>query len=128
MKESFHKYGSEQAVAIMNLQETVAELRERNAKLHSDNKAKDARIKELYDNLERLSSVNHEPAQMTTPLGMLPIDSRGMRRLADAYAQIAALPSSLPLSRRTPRSRKRTMPMKRSSVCWQRLFVSTTLR
>ena len=26
---------------------------------------------------------------MTTPLGMLPVDSRGMRRLADAYAQIA---------------------------------------
>lgn len=83
MKETFQKYGSEQRVAIINLQETVAELRERNAKILSDSKAKDARIKEL------LASVNHEPVQMTTPLGMLPIDSRGMRRLADAYAQIA---------------------------------------
>lgn len=89
MKEAFHKTGSEQRVAIINLQETVAELRERNAKILSDSKAKDARIKELYDNLERLASVNHEPAQMTTPLGMLPINSQGMRRLADAYAQIA---------------------------------------
>lgn len=89
IKEAFHKTGSEQRVAIINLQETVAELRERNAKILSDSKAKDARIKELYDNLERLASVNHEPAQMTTPLGMLPINSQGMRRLADAYAQIA---------------------------------------
>lgn len=80
---------SEQRVAILNLQETVAELRERNAKILSDSKAKDARIKELYDNLERLASVNTQPAQMTTPLGMLPINSTGMRRLADAYAQIA---------------------------------------
>lgn len=78
-----------QHTAVVNLQETVAELRERNAKILSDSKAKDARIKELYDNLERLASVNHEPAQMTTPLGMLPINSTGMRRLADAYAQIA---------------------------------------
>lgn len=89
MKKSFDKYDSEKRVAIINLQETVAELRERNAKILSDSKAKDARIKELYDNLERLASVNHEPAQMTTPLGMLPINSQGMRRLADAYAQIA---------------------------------------
>lgn len=89
LKESSDKRDSEQRVAIMNLQETVAELRERNAKIFSDNKAKDARIKELYDNLERLTSVNTQPAQMTTPLGMLPVDSRGMRRLADAYAQIA---------------------------------------
>ena len=80
-----------QHTAVVNLQETVAELRERNAKILSDSKAKDARIKELYDNLERLASVNHEPAQMTTPLGMLPINSAGMRRLADAYAQIASL-------------------------------------
>lgn len=79
MKKSFDKYDSEKRVA----QETVAELRERNAKILSDSKAKDARIK------ERLASVNHEPAQMTTPLGMLPINSAGMRRLADAYAQIA---------------------------------------
>lgn len=128
MKKSFDKYDSEKRVAIINLQETVAELRERNAKILSDSKAKDARIKELYDNLERLASVNHEPAQMTTPLGMLPINSQGMRRLADAYAQIAALPNRLPLLRRTPPSRKRTMPMKRSSVCWQRLSVSTTPR
>lgn len=85
MKESFDKH----RVAIINLQETIAELRERNAKILSDSKAKDARIKELYDNLERLASVNHEPAQMTTPLGMLPVNSAGMRRLADAYAQIA---------------------------------------
>ena len=89
IKEAFHKTGSEQRVAIINLQETVAELRERNAKILSDSKAKDARIKELYDNLERLTSVNTQPAQMTTPLGMLPINSAGMRRLADAYAQIA---------------------------------------
>lgn len=89
MKKSFNKTGSEQRVAILNLQETVAELRERNAKILSDSKAKDARIKELYDNLERLASVNTQPAQMTTPLGMLPINSQGMRRLADAYAQIA---------------------------------------
>lgn len=89
MKKSFDNRASEQRVAILNLQETVAELRERNAKILSDSKAKDARIKELYDNLERLASVNHEPAQMTTPLGMLPISSQGMRRLADAYAQIA---------------------------------------
>ena len=33
MKETFQKYGSEQRVAIINLQETVAELRERNAKI-----------------------------------------------------------------------------------------------
>lgn len=85
MKESFDKHRA----AIINLQETIVELRERNAKILSDSKAKDARIKELYDNLERLASVNHEPAQMTTPLGMLPINSAGMRRLADAYAQVA---------------------------------------
>lgn len=84
LKEALDNRASEQRVAIINLQETVAELRER-----SDSKAKDAHIKELYDNLERLASVNHEPAQMTTPLGMLPINSAGMRRLADAYAQIA---------------------------------------
>ena len=83
LKEALDNRASEQRVAILNLQETVAELRE------CDSKAKDARIKELYDNLERLASVNHEPAQMTTPLGMLPINSAGMRRLADAYAQIA---------------------------------------
>ena len=85
LKEALDNRASEQRVAIINLQETVAELRERNAKILSDSKAKDARIKEL----ERLASVNHEPAQMTTPLGMLPINSAGMRRLADAYAQIA---------------------------------------
>lgn len=83
LKEALDNRASEQRVAIINLQETVAELRERNAKILSDSKAKDARIK------ERLASVNHEPAQMTTPLGMLPINSAGMRRLADAYAQIA---------------------------------------
>lgn len=91
IREDFKEYGSKQRVAILNLQETVAELRERNAKILSDSKAKDARIKELYDNLERLASVNHEPAQMTTPLGLLPVNSTGMRRLADAYAQIASL-------------------------------------
>ena len=91
LKEALDNRASEQRVAILNLQETVAELRERNAKILSDSKSKDARIKELYDNLERLASVNHEPAQMTTPLGMLPINSQGMRRLADAYAQIASL-------------------------------------
>lgn len=42
MKETFQKYGSEQRVAIINLQETVAELRERNAKILSDSKSKDA--------------------------------------------------------------------------------------
>lgn len=89
LKEALDNRASEQRVAILNLQETVAELRERNAKILSGSKAKDAHIKELYDNLERLASVNHEPAQMTTPLGMLPINSAGMRRLADAYAQIA---------------------------------------
>lgn len=89
LKEALDNRASEQRVAIINLQETVAELRERNAKILSDSKAKDARIKELYDNLERLASVNTQPAQMTTPLGMLPINSAGMRRLADAYAQIA---------------------------------------
>lgn len=83
MKESFDKHRT----AIMNLQETIAELRERNAKIASDNKSKDARIKELYENLQRC--ITNEPAQMTTPLGMLPINSQGMRRLADAYAQIA---------------------------------------
>lgn len=87
MKASFDKYDSEKRVAIMNLQETIAELRERNAKIASDNKSKDARIKELYENLQRC--ITNEPAQMTTPLGMLPINSQGMRRLADAYAQIA---------------------------------------
>ena len=71
IKEAFHKTGSEQRVAIINLQETVAELRERNAKILSDSKAK-----ELYDNLQRA-----EPPKMTTPLGLL----------ADAYAQIASL-------------------------------------
>lgn len=89
LKEALDNRASEQRVAILNLQETLAELRERNAKILSDSKSKDARIKELYDNLERLASVNHEPAQMTTPLGMLPINSAGMRRLADAYTQIA---------------------------------------
>ena len=89
LKEAHDKRDSEQRVAIMNLQETVAELRERNAHLNAVLRQKDARIKELYDNIERLTSVNTQPAQMTTPLGMLPVDSRGMRRLADAYAQIA---------------------------------------
>jgi len=90
MKETFHKYGSEQRVAILNLQETVAELRERNAKILSDSKSKDARIKELYDNLQR-AVLNTESPKMTTPLGVLPVNSTGMRRLADAYAQIASL-------------------------------------
>lgn len=90
VKEAFHKYGSEQRVAILNLQETVAELRERNAKILSDSKSKDARIKELYDNLQR-AVLNNEPPKMTTPLGLLPVNSTGMRRLADAYAQIASL-------------------------------------
>lgn len=90
IKETFHKYGSEQKVAILNLQETVAELRERNAKILSDSKSKDARIKELYDNLQR-AVLNNEPPKMTTPLGLLPVNSTGMRRLADAYAQIANL-------------------------------------
>lgn len=74
------KEASEQRVAIL------AELRERNAKILSDSKSKDARIKELYDNLQRA-----EPPKMTTPLGLLPVNSTGMRRLADAYAQIASL-------------------------------------
>lgn len=65
IKEAFHKTGSEQRVAIINLQETVAELRERNAKILSDSKAKE----------------RAEPPKMTTPLGLL----------ADAYAQIASL-------------------------------------
>lgn len=76
------KRASEQRVAILNLQETVAELRERNAKILSESKAKEL-------------CVNHEPAQMTTPLGMLPINSQGMRRLADAYAQINRRTSAL---------------------------------
>lgn len=79
----------EQRATIADLRETIVGLRETNAKMRSDIKSKGARIKELYDNLQRLSSVNHEPAQMTTPLGPLPINSAGMRRLADAYAQIA---------------------------------------
>lgn len=90
LREDFKKYGSEQRVAIINLQETVAELRERNAKILSDSKSKDARIKELYDNLQR-AVLNNEPAKMTTPLGLLPVNSTGMRRLADAYAQIASM-------------------------------------
>lgn len=90
MKKSFNKTGSDQRLAIMNLQETVAELRERNAKILSDSKSKDARIKELYDNLQR-AVLNNEPSKMTTPLGLLPVDSTGMRRLADAYAQIASM-------------------------------------
>lgn len=65
---------------IRDLTETVAELRERNAKILSDSKSK-----ELYNNLQRAVPT------MTTPLGPLPIDSTGMRRLADAYAQIASL-------------------------------------
>ena len=79
-----------QHTAVVNLQETVAELRERNAKLISDIKSKGARIKELYDNLQR-AVLNNEPPKMTTPLGLLPVNSTGMRRLADAYAQIASL-------------------------------------
>lgn len=79
----------EQRATIADLRETIVGLRETNAKMHSDIKSKEARIKELYDNLQRLSSVNHESAQMTTPLGPLPVNSAGMRRLADAYAQIA---------------------------------------
>ena len=90
LKEAHDKRDSEQRVAIMNLQETVAELRERNAKIFSDNKTKDARIKELYDNLQR-AVLNNEPPKMTTPLGLLPVNSTGMRRLADAYAQIASM-------------------------------------
>ena len=90
IKETFQKYGSEQRVAILNLQETIAELRERNAKILSDSKSKDARIKELYDNLQRIT-ITTEPAKMSTPLGLLPVNSTGMRRLADAYAQIASL-------------------------------------
>lgn len=88
LKEALDNRASEQRVAILNLQETVAELRERNAKILSDSKAKDARIKELYDNLQR-AVLNNEPPKMTTPLGLLPVNSTGMRRLADAYAQIA---------------------------------------
>ena len=90
LKEALDNRASEQRVAILNLQETVAELRERNAKILSDSKSKDARIKELYDNLQR-AVLNTEPAKMTTPLGVLPINSTGMRRLADAYAQVASL-------------------------------------
>ena len=90
LKEAHDKRDSEQRVAIMNLQETVAELRERNAKILSDSKSKDARIKELYDNLQR-AVLNNEPPKMTTPLGLLPVNSTGMRRLADAYAQIASM-------------------------------------
>lgn len=71
---------------ILALKETVAELRERNAKILSDSKSKDARIKELYDNLQR-AVLNNEPPKM----GLLPVNSTGMRRLADAYAQIASL-------------------------------------
>lgn len=36
------------------------------------------------------SLVNQEPPKMSTPLGLLPVNSTGMRRLADAYAQIAS--------------------------------------
>lgn len=90
LKEALDNRASEQRVAILNLQETVAELRERNAKILSDSKSKDARIKELYDNLQR-AVLNTEPAKMTTPLGVLPINSTGMRRLADAYAQVAGM-------------------------------------
>lgn len=90
LKEALDNRASEQRVAILNLQETVAELRERNAKILSDSKSKDARIKELYDNLQR-AVLNTEPAKMTTPLGVLPINSTGMRRLADAYAQVASM-------------------------------------
>lgn len=79
----------EQRATIADLRETIVGLRETNAKMRSDIKSKEARIKELYDNLQRLSSVNHEQAQMTTPLGPLPVNSAGMRRLADAYSQIA---------------------------------------
>lgn len=90
LKEALDNRVSEHRVAIVNLQETVAELRERNAKILSDSKSKDARIKELYDNLQR-AVLNNEPPKMTTPLGLLPVNSTGMRRLADAYAQIASL-------------------------------------
>lgn len=90
LKEALDNRASEQRVTILNLQETVAELRERNAKILSDSKSKDARIKELYDNLQR-AVLNNEPPKMTTPLGLLPVNSTGMRRLADAYAQIASL-------------------------------------
>ena len=90
LKEALDNHASEQRVAILNLQETVAELRERNAKILSDSKSKDARIKELYDNLQR-AVLNNEPPKMTTPLGLLPVNSTGMRRLADAYAQIASM-------------------------------------
>lgn len=93
--EAADKHDAEQRVAIANLQETLAELRERNAKIYDENKRlsnlviqKDGRIKELLENLQRLANDDH-PAQMTTPLGMLPINSQGMRRLADAYAQVA---------------------------------------
>lgn len=106
------KEASEQRVA----QETVAELRERNAKILSDSKAKDARIK------ERLASVNHEPAQMTTPLGMLPINSQGMRRLADAYAQIANMYNR--------RSAEQTSALQKENDAYEALFrvLAETLR
>jgi hypothetical protein len=48
LKEALDNRVSEHRVAIMNLQETVAELRERNAKILSDSKSK-----ELYENLQR---------------------------------------------------------------------------
>lgn len=66
LKEALDNRVSEHRVAI-------AELRER------DSKSKERAV------------LNNEPAKMATPLGLLPIDSTGMRRLADAYAQIASL-------------------------------------
>lgn len=86
MKEAL----DEQRFTIADLRETIVGLRETNTKMRSDIKSKDARIKELYDNLQRVT-ITTEPAKMSTPLGLLPVNSTGMRRLADAYAQVASL-------------------------------------
>lgn len=98
------KEASEQRVAILNLQETVAELRER-----------DSKSKELYDNLQRAvlnDDYSSRPPAWYAPPGRSPV----------------CITIVLPTSPLWPLSRKRTMPMKRSSVYWQRLSVNTTPR
>lgn len=61
LKEALDNRVSEHRVAIVNLQETVAKLRERNAKILSDSKSKDARIKERMRISSALSSTLSRP-------------------------------------------------------------------
>lgn len=75
---------------IANLQSQIRDLTETVQRKNREILA----LKEALDNRaseQRVAVLNNEPPKMTTPLGLLPVNSTGMRRLADAYAQIASL-------------------------------------